>query len=408
MLESEEGHLIPTFKLAKRLVERGHRVAYLCLADSGDYVRRQGLEMVPILESRFPLGSLATLREHSRTAPGSEYDLTKRGLMSVYPGYFEGLVRGELDGVMRELSPDLVVGTPFYGVSALVMRFRYRLPVALVNPVLRTFPKTAHAAAAEEVLGRLRGGMGELLDLVERVDPKARSFKDITARLLGMPELLLCPADFELPEWRFDREPGVHYVEPSVDLERREDREFPWDRVDPSRRLLYCSFGSRSHYGKKIDFFRAVIGAMAGLPGWQLVLSTGGQIGDGVFPDLPDNVLVSPWVPQLEALRRSRLMITHGGLGGVKECILHGVPMIVCPVESDQPDNATRVVRHGLGLRGEVDGATPEGIRALVEACDQDPAIRANADRMRRRFLEVEEDAPGVRLIEQMLASRAG
>ncbi len=381
-------------------------MAYLCLADSGDYVRRQGLEMVPILERRFPHGSLATLREHSRTAPGSDYDLSKRGLMSVYPGYFEGLVRGEIDEVVKDLRPDLFVATPFYGVSALLVHFRYRVPVALVNPVLRTFPKRSHATAAEDVLGRLRNGLGEFIDLVESVDPAARSFRDIASRLLAMPELLLCPPDFELPEWRFDREPGVHYVEASVDLERREDREFPWERLDPSKRLLYCSFGSRSHYLKKIEFFRAVIGAVAGRPDWQLVLSTGGLIGEDPFPDLPDNVLVAPWVPQLEVLRRARVMITHGGLGAVKECIFHGVPMIVFPVESDQPDNATRVVRHGLGLRGEVEGATPEGILAQVETCDRDPAFRASAERMRQRFLEMEADAPGVRLIEEMLAPR--
>lgn len=70
LIEHEEGHLNPTFRLARRLAARGHRVVYLGLADGAGFVRAQGFEFIPILEEVFPRGTMRTLREMMRTASG--------------------------------------------------------------------------------------------------------------------------------------------------------------------------------------------------------------------------------------------------------------------------------------------------------------------------------------------------
>ena len=49
LLEHEEGHLNPTFRLARRLATRGHSVAYMGLADGGNYVRSQGFGQQALL-----------------------------------------------------------------------------------------------------------------------------------------------------------------------------------------------------------------------------------------------------------------------------------------------------------------------------------------------------------------------
>ncbi|TVR68710.1 MAG: hypothetical protein EA408_13190, partial [Marinilabiliales bacterium] len=50
------------------------------------------------------------------------------------------------------------------------------------------------------------------------------------------------------------------------------------------------------------------------------------------------------------------IMITHGGMNTITECILHEIPMLVYPVSPDwdQPGNGARVMYHKIGLRGGI------------------------------------------------------
>jgi MGT family glycosyltransferase len=231
-----------------------------------------------------------------------------------------------------------------------------------------------------------------------------RQAADLAARLLAIRELILCPADLELAEIRHDDEPEVHYVEASVDLERKSERAFPWERLDPERKLLYVSLGSQSYrLGREnaVAFLRAAAEAFAARPDWQVVLSTGGLVDPEEVP-APAGTVVAGWAPQLDLLRRARVALTHGGLGTVKECIFLGVPMVIFPISHDQPANAIRVVRHRLGVEGSLKAASPGAILDLVLKADQ-PDVRAGIERMQRRFQEVEESWESVRRIEELL-----
>ncbi|MEZ4900626.1 MAG: glycosyltransferase [Spirosomataceae bacterium] len=53
--------------------------------------------------------------------------------------------------------------------------------------------------------------------------------------------------------------------------------------------------------------------------------------------------------------RHADLMITHGGLNSVCECLQVGVPMLLCPLgHTADHGNAARVVYHGWGLLYDV------------------------------------------------------
>lgn len=426
MLDHEEGHLLPTFKLARQLAARGHQIYYLGLADGGDFVRRQGFDFIPILEHVFPKGSMRTLRDFWWTSAaaadgtavgtsGAVLALPKEwqgkqgddGEAALYEKYLGALVRGEsLEGVIRALQPDLLLLNTFLPANALVMHYRYRIPIVLLTPYLRTSSKSQHAAGIEGALLRLRSGADDFFSLVRRADPAARRFSDMSAHFMKMPELIQCPQELELPKPGQPREPEVYYVEASVDLDRRDEREFPWDRLDPAKKILYCSLGSQSFIGGRntvSSFLQAVAEAMIPHADWQLVLSTGNQLTRDDFEKVPEDAVIWPWVPQLQVLERAAVMITHGGLGTVKECIFRGVPMVVFPISRDQPENARRIVHHKLGLGGELSSFSPAGIFALVRQVAESAEIRQSMDRVQRRFHEVEASGIGVRLIEETL-----
>ncbi|HVR08121.1 MAG TPA: glycosyltransferase [Thermoanaerobaculia bacterium] len=412
LLEHEEGHLNPTFPLARRLQARGHGVTYMGLADGSGYIRSQGFDFHPIFEQLVPAGTLRTQREVSATVPAGDHGAEMRlaqqtGPASIFLRLWLAMVVGEpsLEQAMRSLRPDLLVLTSFFAPYAVVLRYRYGVPIVLLTPLLRTHAKSRYAEMLGDLLMELGGAEAAAFsDLVRRADPGVRTMRDIAGRMMALREVILCPVDLELPAARHDREPEVYYAEASVDLQRKSEQAFPWDLLDPRRKLLYVSLGSQSYRADRdrvSAFLRATSAAFLHRPDWQVVLSTGGLLRAEEVA-APAGTIVAGWAPQIDLLRRARVAITHGGLGTVKECIFFGVPMVVFPISHDQPDNARRVVHHELGTAGDLGNFSPESIHALVESADH-PAVRASVERMRQRFLAVEESGLACRLIEEIL-----
>jgi MGT family glycosyltransferase len=198
------------------------------------------------------------------------------------------------------------------------------------------------------------------------------------------------------------RNRSVYYIEASIDM-RSDEPSFDWEQVNESLPLIFCSLGSQAHlYQESKQVFHTIIEAMRARPGWQMILSVGRHLS-AEFSALPPNVLVVNWAPQLEILKRASIMITHGGLGAVKECILLGVPMIVFPMSRNQPMSGARVVYHGLGVRGDMRRVTVESVHALVEKIERNPSYKQRVREMSEKFREVEESGRGVKIIEKIL-----
>jgi zeaxanthin glucosyltransferase len=411
-VDHEEGHLLPTFPLARRLREGGHQVVYLTLADAREFIERHGFPCVPILEELFPAGSLGTSRQGESAAasqfkvlPTPEEELA--GRFKIYQQYLDALVRSEsLGRAVAELAPDVFLVSNVFSVNALVLRFRFDRPVALISMMLRRSSKATYAREAEALLMQMRTGASAFFKLVAKARPEARRLSEVTAEFLRLRELIFCPRDLEIPS-DMPADPERHYIEASVSREREAERPagFPWERLDPSRRLLLVSMGSQSIVSREIllRFYRAVAEALAEEPEWQLVLATGSLDGAPDLPPLPEGAIAQRWVPQVALLGRAAAMINHGGLGAIKEAIVYGVPMLVFPIARDHPDNSRRVVHHGLGLAGELTRVTAEEIRRMLRQVGGDPSFHTRLEHMAQRFAELEESGIGVRLVEEML-----
>ncbi|XP_034243932.1 UDP-glucuronosyltransferase 2B15-like [Thrips palmi] len=73
------------------------------------------------------------------------------------------------------------------------------------------------------------------------------------------------------------------------------------------------------------------------------------------IPNLPDNVRISKWLPQMDILTHPKtvLFITHGGLMGTLESLHCGVPMMGIPLFADQGVNMD--MYRGLGIAESID-----------------------------------------------------
>lgn len=72
------------------------------------------------------------------------------------------------------------------------------------------------------------------------------------------------------------------------------------------------------------------------------------MVADAALP----NVLLRPFVPQLELLNDSRMkaFISHGGGNSILESMYYGVPLIGAPIDADQYAAAYRVSMLGIGV----------------------------------------------------------
>lgn len=70
------------------------------------------------------------------------------------------------------------------------------------------------------------------------------------------------------------------------------------------------------------------------------------------LPNKPDNVMISPWVPQRDILAHPniKLFITHGGLLGTTEALVEGVPVLGIPIYGDQRMNMNIAVNRGYAM----------------------------------------------------------
>ena len=359
----EMGHINPTLKLAKQLAQRGHEVVYLGLPDFEEHVRSQGLRFVPILASLAPRGTLKRLAEQKLN-------------------YLDVLFRGkvpperEIAETIRSLRPDVLLIDVVLQDLTLLARAA-GVPCAIVCVVLSKSLQWPRLPIVEAV----------------HLDPAD-----------DHPLLILCPRAFEFPQvssWE-----RLHYLEASIDLDRREPAGFPWEVLDGSRPVIYCSLGSHPHdYKKSEELFEAVLDAVRQRPEWQLVLAAGpAYIGSPLFQDVPPNIVVVEWVPQLAMLKKAAVMITHGGLGTVKECIYFGVPMVVFPMSFDQPENAMRIVYHGLGLMGNTEDLSAAQVLRLLDRVLGNAVFRERTASMSAVFRELEESGAGARAVEGLLA----
>uniref|UniRef100_A0A2S2PCQ0 UDP-glucuronosyltransferase 2C1 n=1 Tax=Schizaphis graminum TaxID=13262 RepID=A0A2S2PCQ0_SCHGA len=71
------------------------------------------------------------------------------------------------------------------------------------------------------------------------------------------------------------------------------------------------------------------------------------------LPELPSNVIVRKWFPQVDILGHPNcvLFITHGGIHSVEEAVYYGVPMLAISIFGDQLYNSIMMESRGAAIR---------------------------------------------------------
>ena len=420
--------LNPTFALAGKLRERGHRVHYFGIPDTAERIRSQGFDFTPVFSRAFPEGTLA--KQYESESQGKRYGVSE--FRDRFRGTCDLLREGELDRVISQVHPDLLLtssGTPWVGIAASrtgvrVISFCSTL-ISVEDSAVPPFstdliPKPTRLSRLRtwfewkkffwyrrrysrdwdisEDLKTLARDCGYPL---EKIDFRVETWP----RLLLLPELVFFPKDLDFPRSRTPE--GVFFIEGAVDIDRR-DGDFPWQQLDDSKPLVYCTLGSLLPFkfpARASQFFQMFMDAMAQRPTLQGVVTIGNYLKADEF-NCPPNVLIASHAPQVEVLNRASLMISHGGVTGVKESAFMGVPMLLIPVSYDEFGNAARVVYHGLGARLRLKEVSASELGRLIDTVLKDSSYSGRAKRMSEKLLALERESPGVAIVEDILSGK--
>jgi UDP:flavonoid glycosyltransferase YjiC (YdhE family) len=151
------------------------------------------------------------------------------------------------------------------------------------------------------------------------------------------------------------------------------------------QKIIYCSVSSFSKGDQ--NFIRKVIDVFRKFSEGVLIVTLGRKLNPGDFKDIPENVYIFSWVPQLEVLAKADCSINHGGIHTIHECIFFGVPMLIYSGKrSDQDGCAARMAFHKLGITGDKDLDGPDEIYIKLERILKDRILLDKIESANRKI----------------------
>ncbi len=398
------GHIHPFGALGRELIEGGHRVTLIHMADLEARAQAEGLGFLPIGARDHPSGSLpqslAELgRLHGFAALRFTIAAIRKTTEMMCRDAPEAIQAAGIDALLVDQTEPAggsvaeYLGIPFVTVcNALALNRESDVPPAFTPWSYRpNFWCGLRNRAAYAVLDRIMHPVTAVVRGYRKKWklPPHNGPEDSFSKLAQISQQ---PPAFDFPRHKLPE--SFHYVGP---LRKPSPKrvDFPWDRLD-GRPLVYASLGTLQN--RKEQVFRIFAEACRDLK-VQLVIAHGGGLArDTAFPGDP---LVVGYAPQLEVLARASLTLTHAGLNTVLDSLSHGVPLVAVPITYEQPAIASRIRWCGAGEvipYGKLDIA---GLRKVLERVLNEPSYSRGAARVKESIAQ----SGGVRKAADLISS---
>jgi UDP:flavonoid glycosyltransferase YjiC (YdhE family) len=171
------------------------------------------------------------------------------------------------------------------------------------------------------------------------------------------------------------------------------------------RPIVLCAFGTLGT-GERTVLMRRIAGLARLRPSYQFVVGSTEHADE--FDGLA-NVYVADWIPQRALLTYAAAAFVHSGNATLHECVVARVPMLVHPFDvNDQPRNAARVIRHGIGALDAGDGDDARVLAARLDAVIADERIKRRIGELADRISYYERDGAALVAVEDLLRASDG
>jgi zeaxanthin glucosyltransferase len=415
IIDHFESHLLPTFHLGDSLKARDHDVVYMSIADNEQLIRGRGFRFYPFFPDLYPRGFSAAYKTYKREEERQFYERLKTHLGRI--------MDGEMAPVLAEIAPDLCLISTFLRMEIILLHYLEDIRPVILTTYLRSPGDTFISECVKTVVALPGDISTAVIAFLSGLGTRFLSIKDMFLAATEFHEIVLCPRELdaditireELPPGHLpagaERAPStvIHYSGPSILRGGSPEETVGEGRGEGEGvPLIYASLGSYALYREDcFRFFAGMIEAMhhPDMKEMRLIMAIGSSLDMAALEPLPPNVEVQRWVDQPEVIRRASVVITHGGLGTIKESLFFGVPLIVLPLLFDQPRNAALIVHHRLGLRLEWKELSADRLREAVLRVLGDAEISRGVRAMQQIFRDKEADAACTALVEKLAAA---
>lgn len=349
------GHVNPTLAVVQELVRRGHTVSYFLTEEFRETIQATGAIFEPY-EAASRGGGGPAFSQDAQTVPP------------------------QVIGRLRALSPDVIMYDFMCGWAKPLIE-ELQLPVIALRPTYASnehYNSIQNMPGIQEFVGTIKARMAAQGINDEAAEEKF--MKRMTSIFTSFEQfnVVFIPRFFQPMEETFDER--FVFVGPSI-LPRHQETPFPFEQLHDERPLLYISLGSIAI--DHLEFYRHCLAAFGGQR-WQVVLTVGKSTDITQLGPIPDNFLLSPYVPQLDILPRTQVFVTHGGTNSVMESMYYGVPMVVVPQQPEQRMNGERIVDLGLGALLDKNTVDAANLHAAVEQIAQNVQYRERAQSLQQ------------------------
>ncbi len=411
-----KGHYHATLKMAKLLKEANHSIIYALKYDFKNDIERQGFIYFPPIPIPAPI----------KTKIGENIDSNKKSTLKK-----EWIKEFEL--LILKIKPDIVLLDEQVAFKSALYSI-YKVPTILLQTKpdtrrIKGIPPFFHYYLPRKIIinnfycdllwkkRKIRARINLIirLNLLKNRDPLSicnsivssygynfNKYIDLERSfgigIKGLPRIILSPKAFDFPH---NEEKLTHRIGPLVNVKREGKIKHPRynvlvkkiEKFKNSRKgsIIYCSMGTitKSDLKRCNVFFQRMVKVARYNPFDLVILSTGEHFDINTLLPLPENMLVFEHLPQIDLLQKCDIMITHGGMNSITECVFCEVPMLVYPLSRhwDQPGNSARVVYHSLGLRGRIEKDSVNKISNKLNLIKMNyDSYKDNVVKMKRQF----------------------
>lgn len=373
------GHLQPVAPVVRELCRRGHQVLVATARSFCPAVRSLGLDPVPIGLDWSRANPELAFPALARVHPAKRYAWILR---NVYAGRAARRTMGELLAGLSSWRPDVVMRDQME-FGSLLAADALEIPHASYGYGQGLL--AADRRIAGGVLAPLRVGLGL------EPDPELAS----TFRFL---RIEFAPPSYLAPD--SPRVPTAHHVRP----EGADDRgvyELPAWIGRLRRPMVVVTLGT--NYNRTPGIFEAVIEALADEP-LDVVVTVGTNRDPAELEPLPPNVRAVRYIPLSLLLPQADLTICHAGFNTVMAAVKAATPLVLLPIDSDQPEQARRCVELGIGRGVEHRMLSPERLRSAVRGVLADAVYRERIEAFRAELESLPSTEDAADLLEALAA----
>lgn len=380
IIDTEPGHLYPTIGFAEDLLEAGNEVCFLGIHDMKSMVKNPDISYKVIFESVYPEGFFQQFIQLKQ----EKKELFLQGNKVPRP-HIASILEGEVSKLITQQGFDLLILNFSLPIEALLIK--------KMNPSLKLAFLIAHLRPIEFTPQKLAKQVFQSLEVELQTEVlqklKGGTLQEALGVLDGIPEINLCPKAFGIQKHRKYSTPVLHH-NASLRVGFSKTDFFDTIKEVTNKKIIYLSLGSQTALFREASkqlfslFYELMQSSLNS--NWLGIMSVGNTLKSNDFKSIPGKIKVVSWAPQLEILSRASLMITHSGMGTIKECIHFKVPMLAVPMIYDQPSNAKRIEYHELGKVLAPEKMTIEKLHTQITEILNSSSIQSNVEQMHHHF----------------------